>query len=87
MDDRLLTANEVGSRLSVGRSLIYRLAADGLLPSVRIRSAGSRRGALRFFESDVREYLRRLRAESRGEIRRTVDPDALRRRVLRRGSA
>ena len=82
MEDSVLTARQVMARLNVGRSLVYRLAADGILPSIRIRSVGSRRGALRFFASDVEAYLARLRAESRGEIRGTVDPDEVRRRIL-----
>jgi excisionase family DNA binding protein len=83
MEDRLLTAQQVMNRLNVGRSLVYDLAADGTIPSVRIRSAGSRRGALRFFASDVEEYLARLKAESRGMVRAEVDPDAVRQRILR----
>ena len=85
MKDQVLTARQVMARLNIGRSLVYQLAADGILPSIRIRSVGSRRGAVRFFESDVEAYLGRLRAESRGEVA-APDPDAIRRRVLRGGS-
>jgi len=83
MDDALLTARQVMARLNVGKSLVYQLAADGILPSVRIRSAGSRRGALRFFRSDLEAYVARLKAESRREAS-APDPDAVRRQVLRR---
>ena len=84
MQDVVLTVRQVMARLNVGKTLVYDLAEDGILPSIRIRSAGSRRGALRFFSSDVEAYLTRLRAESRGEVR-GPDPDEIRRRVLRGG--
>ena len=80
MEDPVLTARQVMARLNVGRSLIYQLAADGILPSIRIRSAGSRRGALRFFGSDVEAYLARLRAGSKGRAA-GPDPDEVRREV------
>lgn len=85
-DDEVLTPRQVMRRLNVGKSLVYQLAADGTIPSIRIRSAGSRRGALRFFASDVEAYLARLRAESRGQAL-APDPDEIRRRVLRGGTA
>jgi excisionase family DNA binding protein len=82
MEDAVLTVRQVMARLNVGKSLVYQLAADGVMPSIRIRSAGSRRGALRFFQSDVEAYLAGLRARAR-EGAPAPDPDAIRRRVLR----
>ena len=48
----LLTVNDVAEFLAVSPSLVYRLAADGELPSYRIG-----KGTLRFRPEDVEEYL------------------------------
>ena len=49
---KLLTVNDVAEILAVSPSLIYRLAAEGELPSYRLG-----KGALRFCQEDIESYL------------------------------
>ena len=49
---KLLTVTEVASSLSISESLVYRLKDEGKLRCVRIG-----KGAIRFSEEDVMEYL------------------------------
>jgi len=57
MDECLLDAAELSSRLGVGRSTIYRMCAKGVIPSVPVGAALSGR---RFSLSAVREALEKL---------------------------
>jgi len=49
---KLLTVSEVAASLSISESLVYRLKDEGKLRCYRVG-----RGALRFREEDVMEYL------------------------------
>ena len=49
---KLLTVRETAEALSVSPSLVYRLVSEGALRCFRIG-----RGALRFRQEDVEEYL------------------------------
>jgi excisionase family DNA binding protein len=49
---KLLTVTEVATSLSISESLVYRLKDEGKLRCFRIG-----RGAIRFSEEDVMEYL------------------------------
>ena len=55
--DRLLTVDEVGERLGMGRSSVYKLMEEGKLRSVKL---GSLR---RIWDKDVRELILKLMAE------------------------
>ncbi len=50
----LLTVKDVASRLNVSQSCIYQLVETGKIPHHRI---GVGRGAIRFTEDDIAEYL------------------------------
>jgi excisionase family DNA binding protein len=49
---KLLTVADIADRLSISQSLVYRLASEGKLRCYRVG-----RGALRFREEDVMEYI------------------------------
>lgn len=63
---RLLTVRQTAEALSVSPSLVYRLASEGTLRCYRIG-----RGALRFREEDIEEYLARCVVEVTLEPQRT----------------
>ncbi len=77
----LLTPREAAGILNVSRSLIYKLCEEGALPSVRISSAGSRRGAVRIWRSDLEEYADRLRGDAPKRKTTKVDVDTILRRI------
>ena len=54
----LLTVKDVASRLNVSQSCIYQLVETGKIPHHRI---GVGRGAIRFTEDDITEYLQNAR--------------------------
>ena len=54
----LLTVKEVAQRLAVSASCIYQLVETGKLPHHRI---GVGRGAIRFSEDDIADYLQLVR--------------------------
>jgi excisionase family DNA binding protein len=56
MNDRLMTVGEVAERLRCSRSTVYNLAASGVLRCFRI---GAGRGAIRFSEEQVVDFLRK----------------------------
>ena len=56
----LLTVKDVASRLNVSQSCIYQLVETGKIPHHRI---GVGRGAIRFTEDDIAEYLDRNRSQ------------------------
>ena len=82
----LLTPREAMRLLNVSKSLIYKLCDEGTLPSVRIASAGSRRGALRIWRRDLDEYIARLRGETPRRQPVKVDVDEILAHVRRRAS-
>ena len=55
---KLLTVRETAEALSVSPSLVYRLVSEGALRCFRIG-----KGALRFREEDIQEYLNRCVVE------------------------
>jgi len=58
----LLTVKDVAGRLNVSQSCIYQLVETGKIPHHRI---GVGRGAIRFTEDDITDYLSQAREESR----------------------
>jgi excisionase family DNA binding protein len=60
MDSSLLKVPEVAERLSVSPSTIYNLVESGKLACYRI---GKGRGAIRFSEAQVLQYLEGAKAE------------------------
>ncbi len=80
----VLTPREAAGILNVSRSLIYKLCEEGALPSVRISSAGSRRGAVRIWRSDLEEYADRLRGDAPRRQPARLDVDQILGRVRRR---
>jgi excisionase family DNA binding protein len=79
----LLTIEEVRDHLRISRSLAYKLCEEGTLPSIRVASAGSRRGRLLVHRDDLDRYVARLWGEAGARPTR-VDVDAIRDRVRRR---
>ncbi|TWT37443.1 Helix-turn-helix domain protein [Posidoniimonas corsicana] len=66
---QLLTVPEVGERLKISTSAVYRLVESGRLSCHRI---GNGRGVIRVSECDLREYL-----ESCRQSRSTREPQAM----------
>ncbi len=58
----LLTVKEVAERLKVSASCIYQLVESGRLAHHRI---GIGRGAIRFSEDDLDEFLKKSREQAR----------------------
>ncbi len=79
----LLTPREAMHVLNVSKSLIYKLCDEGTLPSVRIASAGSRRGALRIWRRDLEEFVARLRGDAPKRQPAMIDVDQILARVRR----
>jgi len=65
----LLTVQQVAERLSISPSLAYRLVAEGKLRAYRIG-----KGALRFSQEMIDEYLQNCIIEVRCEPRRAPVP-------------
>ena len=61
MEERLLKMPEVTARLSLSRTAIYRLMAQGDLQPVRIG------GALRFTASDIDQFIEDLKGDHRAK--------------------
>lgn len=59
----LLTAREAAERLRVGRAWVYRHAASGDLPSLRL--GDDDHAPLRISSADLVDYLERARTEER----------------------
>ncbi len=57
----LLTVKDVAQRLNVSQSCIYQLVETGKIPNHRI---GVGRGAIRFTEDDITEYLQKVREQA-----------------------
>jgi excisionase family DNA binding protein len=58
MNESLLKPAEVMELLSVSRGWLYKAAAEGTIPSLRLGGAG---GPLRFARSDVEAWLEQAR--------------------------
>ena len=54
---KLLTAPEVAAILNCSRSEVYRAAADGVIPSIRLTRPGTTAGIVRFRLSDIEALL------------------------------
>jgi len=66
----LLTVKDVAGRLNVSPSCIYQLVETGKIPHHRI---GVGRGAIRFTEDDIAEYLQNARElAASGGLKRTT---------------
>ena len=57
----LLTMREALAILPVGRSTLYSLVAEGQIPSLRVRCAGSRRGRILIARVDLVEFIEKSR--------------------------
>jgi excisionase family DNA binding protein len=66
---RLLTASQIADRLQVSRSLVYRKAAKGEIPSIHIGSL------LRFDPQDVSAWLKGGLGDGTDEAERPVGRD------------
>lgn len=62
----LLTVSEVSGWLNISASLVYQLVDLGKLPVHRI---GNGRGAIRFRQEDIEEYLEASRSENVVQVR------------------
>jgi excisionase family DNA binding protein len=70
-DDRLfLTATEVGQQLGLGKSRVYALAADGLLPAVRLgrRMWFPRRGLEALADAAIERAEERMASSTQGAV-------------------
>lgn len=65
----MLTVKQVAQRLNVSQSCIYQLVETGRIPHHRI---GLGRGAIRFTEDDLADYLAGIREQT--EIRPSATP-------------
>jgi excisionase family DNA binding protein len=63
METNLLRVGEVADRLSLGKSTVYIMIKDGILPVVRIG------GAVRVPEAALAAWIRGRTEEPRGEAR------------------
>lgn len=81
----LLTVPQALRILPVGKSTIYDLIGQGLLPSVRVTSVGSRRGRVLLLRRGIEDYIDRLRAAPAERPPVRVDVDTLRAKILGRG--
>lgn len=72
----LLTVKDVAKRLNVSPSCIYQLVESGRLSHHRI---GLGRGAIRFSDADIDDYLAHVREETRTQS----SPAALQQRKLK----
>jgi excisionase family DNA binding protein len=59
IDGHLLKASDVCAQLKVSRAWVYRAAADGRIPSLRL---GGPDGPLRFDPDELRTWIERSRA-------------------------
>ena len=69
----------------LGKTTIHDLVNEGALPCIRVGTVGSRRKRILLLRSGLDEYVRRLRMvewEKDARPTATVDPDAVRGRVL-----
>jgi len=84
----LLTAGQVLQLLPISKSALYKLAAEGVLPSLRAGAPGSRRGRLLFWRGDIEAFVARARqAATRASVRPDADGVLARLRARGRGLA
>ena len=57
----LLTIRQALDVLPVGRSTLYSLVAEGTIPSLRVRCAGSRRGRILIRRADLEAFIEKSR--------------------------
>jgi|GEM_PF-6298476 len=67
----LLTVAEVGERLKVSSSFVYRLVASGQLAVVRV---GNGQGRIRINETDLQIYIDSRRVEEQGPKQSRCQP-------------
>lgn len=77
----LLTLQQGLRLLPVGRATLYRLVGEGALPSIRVSSAGCRRGRILLFRRGIEDYVEKQRVGSPPPAPARIDPDALLARV------
>lgn len=82
----LLTVAQAVRLLPVGRATFYRLLGDGAFPSIRVTSAGCRRGRVLVFRSGIEAYVERLLAGDTAAPQAHLDPDAILKQVRSRAS-
>ncbi len=58
----LLTVKQVLALVPIGRSTLYTLVAEGQIPSLRVRCAGSRRGRILIHRVDLEAFIEKSRA-------------------------
>ena len=62
MPNKLITIDDVGKRLGVCHTTVYRLAANGFLPRIKVGSA------TRFREEDVAAFIEQQTQDSSSEV-------------------
>ena len=80
----LLTVPQATQIVPVAKSMLYRLIDEGQLRSVRIQSAGSKRGRILIFRSALEDYVRRQEAKAPARPTASVNVDELRDQVRTR---
>lgn len=63
--------------LPVGKTSLYDLVSAGAIPSIRVASAGSRRGRILIIASGLMEYIDRLRTGTPHAATPRMDVDAI----------
>ena len=57
----LLTIRQALAILPIGRSTLYKLVADGQIPAIRVRCAGSGRGRILIHRDDLDAVIEKSR--------------------------
>ena len=70
MEDKLLTIDELSDKLQVSKATLYRWAATGYMPCLKLG------GSLRFRMTSVQKWLQKR--EQPGRYRRHIDVDSFR---------
>lgn len=82
----LLTVAETLEILPVGRTMLYALVDQGVIPSIRVASAGSKRGRILIRRADLERFVADRLAERPAPESTKVDPRAIRDRITGRGN-
>lgn len=56
--DQMMTVAEIAKRLKVSLATVYAMVESGEIPCYRIRTRPGKRGAIRFTEAQLQDYLK-----------------------------
>lgn len=67
--ERLLKIEEVSNLLQVSRKTVYNWVCYGYIPHIKVSNIRGHRGALRFKESDLNEWIDKRKEYGRHSIK------------------